>query len=304
MNPILLGGIAAVAWGAHDFAARFTGARIGALMTLLGVTGIGLLALTLWLVIAGAGLPALQPAELWRVGVMGVAFTLATLWLYEAVSRGPFALVSPIVGAYPVSALLFFVATGVRPSFDQWAAIFLVLIGVALVAIAAREEADATGPAGAQADDGTAAISAAALSSGELRRVIVFSALSHVAFAVAITAGQFAAPVYGELEATWLSRIFGLLLIVTLVLARAALRSIPLAWTPVVGAMGLADILALSAVSAAGNAPGAELATVVSSIFGIVAIVLARVFLGEKINRVQWLAIAIVFAGTAYLSAA
>ncbi|MEL7542726.1 MAG: EamA family transporter [Pseudomonadota bacterium] len=302
MNPILLGATAALAWGAHDFAARFAGTKIGVLTTLLCVTATGLIALTLWLVVASNGFPAWQPGHLWLVALMGTGFTLATLWLYEAITRGPFALVSPIVGAYPVTALLFALATGVRPSLDQWLAIAAVIAGVALVALAAQEAPPEASDRITTESDARPTAHAVRMTPNVFRSVLLFSALSHVGFAISITAGQAAAPIYGELEATWLARIFGLAIITAVVIARRAARPVPVAWMPTLTGMGLADTLAFAAVSAAGHAPGAELATVVSSTFGMVAILLAWVFLRERITPGQWMGIAIVFTGTAYLA--
>jgi len=292
VSPVFLGGIAALAWGAHDFGARFAGLRIGVLMTLFCVTVAGLLGLTGWIWFTGGTLPTPRTEGLWLVVLMGAGFTLATLWLYEAVTRGPFALVSPIVGSYPVTALLFFVAIGTRPSMDQWLATAAVIIGVGIVAASAEES------------DGEEASEHAItkLTPEQYRSVIAFAALSHLAFAVSITAGQFAAPVYGELEATWLSRIVGLALVTAVLIHKRAATVVPAAWLPVVSGMGLLDVTALASVSAAGHAASAELATVVSSTFGIVAILLAWIFLRERIRPLQWLGIAIVFGGTAYLA--
>ncbi|MEO0619732.1 MAG: EamA family transporter, partial [Pseudomonadota bacterium] len=227
MNPIFLGAAAAIAWGAHDFAARFAGTRIGVLTTLLCVTATGLIALTLWLLLSGNGFPAWQPSHLWLIALMGAGFTLATLWLYEAITRGPFALVSPIVGAYPVTALMFALATGVRPSLSQWIAIAAVTVGVAIVAVAAREER-----LEAAVDEPANGFPYGHMSRETFRSVLMFSALSHLGFAISITAGQAAAPVYGELEATWLARIVGLAVITAVLIARRAARRVPLSWMP------------------------------------------------------------------------
>lgn len=300
MSPVFLGALAALAWGTHDFGARFAGLRIGVLMTLFCVTLAGFIGLTGYLLVTDTSFPAPQLENLWLIVIMGAGLTLATLWLYEAVIRGPFSLVSPVVGAYPVTALLFFVAIGTRPSSLQWMAIAAVVAGVLIVAASSSDDEESGTNENSEVISSDNAITS--LTPAEYRSVIFFATLAHLAFAVSITAGQFAAPLYGELEATWLSRVVSLALITAVLIGRSGWRKVPVRWTPVVAGMGLLDVTALAAVSAAGNAPGAELATVMSSTFGIVAILLARIFLREPITARQCAGIVCVFAGTAFLA--
>jgi hypothetical protein len=58
--------------------------------------------------------------------------------------------------------------------------------------------------------------------------------------------------------------------------------------------MGLIDALALGLVTAAGSLPKAEYASVSSSLFGVLTVLLAVWFLKEHARPVQWLGIATV----------
>jgi drug/metabolite transporter (DMT)-like permease len=66
---------------------------------------------------------------------------------------------------------------------------------------------------------------------------------------------------------------------------------------PLIGAMGMLDVLALITVISAAAFPDAELATVTSSAFGAVTVVLARVLLKERISPLQFLGLLLIFGG-------
>ena len=65
--------------------------------------------------------------------------------------------------------------------------------------------------------------------------------------------------------------------------------------------MGTFDAIALGLVTAAGSLPRAEYASVTSSLFGVLTVLLAAWFLRERVRAVQWLGIGAVFSGTALL---
>ena len=59
--------------------------------------------------------------------------------------------------------------------------------------------------------------------------------------------------------------------------------------------------VALGLVTAAGSLPRAEYASVTSSLFGVLTVLLAAWILHERVRGVQWLGIAAVFSGIAGL---
>ena len=71
---------------------------------------------------------------------------------------------------------------------------------------------------------------------------------------------------------------------------------------PVLGAMGLLDVAALIAVTTAGSLPDPAIATVASSGFGAVSVILARLFLRERISLLQLLGIVLIFGGVVVLA--
>jgi drug/metabolite transporter (DMT)-like permease len=293
MNPALLGVIAALSWGTHDFAARFPSRDIGPRHAVFGVTLAGFVWLSLWLAATGTA-PALVLDRLWLPALSGISFAFATIWLFAALTAGPIAVVAPIVGAYPTYAVAFALILGSRPTATDWAAMAAVVLGVILVARQGENRGE-TAPADVSPQGAGRA------------RTLGYAFAAGLGFACSLTAGQYAAPHYGEIEGTWLARIFGLAAVTLLCLTGPDGGAARLGrygrWWILLAVMGLLDSLALTAVIAAGHQPNAEIATVTSSAFGAVTVILARLFLKEAVAPMQWGGIVLIFAGVGVLSA-
>lgn len=286
MNAALLGLVAALSWGFHDFFARFPSRAVGPVPTVLAVTFAGLVVLSAWLVIDGGSIAVVWPS-LWLVAVTGIVFAAATLALFSALALGPISIVAPLAGSYPALAMIFAVAQGTRPSLAQWLAIGAVMTGVLLVSRSGAHY-EASGH----------------LPPGKLKTVLGLAFLASVCFAVSLTAGQAAAPIFGDVQTVWLARCFGLGAIGVVYLVRPGKTAIPARWLPLLAIMGVLDVVALSTIVAAGDLPDAAFATVVSSAFGAVTVVLARVVLKEPVARLQAAGIVLIFASVAVLAGA
>ncbi len=284
MNSALLGLVAALSWGVHDFLARFPSRAAGPIPTVLAVTVSGLIVLSAWLLIGGGAIRIVWP-ELWLVAVTGIFFALATLSLFAALALGPISIVAPIAGSYPALAMILAVAQGLRPSATQWLAVIGVMAGVLIVSRSGGrfEESGELPP-------------------GKLRTVLGLAFLASLGFAVALTAGQAAVPIFGDVETVWLARLFGLAAIGVLYLWRSPGAPLPMRWLPLLGLMGCLDVAALSTIIAAGNLPDPAFATVVSSAFGAVTVLLARAFLKEPITPAQLAGMILIFGGVAALA--
>lgn len=114
--------------------------------------------------------------------------------------------------------------------------------------------------------------------------------------------GQAAVPIFGEVTAIWLSRIFGLITIGAIYLMQRPRAELPVRWLPLLGLMGGLDVAALGSIFAAGNLPNSAFAVVVSSAFSAVTVVLARAILKEPIAPIQLFGMALVFGGVAGLA--
>ena len=284
MNSALLGVIAALSWGIHDFLARFPSRAVGPIPTVFAVTLAGLLVLSAWLLIGGDGVKIVW-SELWLVAITGIFFAGATLALFTALALGPISIVAPIAGAYPALAMVLAVLQGARPSLVQWLAVVAVMAGVLIVSRSG----------GHYEQSGE-------LPSGKLKTVLGLALLASLGFAIGLTAGQAAVPIFGEVETIWLARCFGLVSIGALYAWQAPRATLPANWLPVLGLMGCLDVAALGTITAAGNLPSPEFATVVSSAFGAVTVLLARMFLKEPIMPAQLAGIVLIFGGVAVLA--
>jgi drug/metabolite transporter (DMT)-like permease len=120
--------------------------------------------------------------------------------------------------------------------------------------------------------------------------------------ALAQTSGQAAVVELGEITAVWLARIFGLITIGAIYLMRRSRGELPARWLPLLGLMGGLDVAALAAILAAGNLPDPAFATVVSSAFSAVTVILARAILKEPISPIQLLGMILIFGGVAGLA--
>jgi drug/metabolite transporter (DMT)-like permease len=283
MTPGVWGAVTAASWGTADFIARFSGRAVGHHAALFGMllTGSALLSMWVWLTDAALVWAA---DRLWLVGLSGLSIMLATRWLYQGLAHGPISIVSPIVGSYPALIVAFAVVAGVRPSLWQSIAMAATTLGVVIVARSG----------GGSGTD--------ARSRGDLRATILISLASATAFAVGVFTAQLAVPVYGELQTTWLSRLTSLAALLLLFIGRGRPR-IPARWWPAVMSQGCLDTGGYLALYAGSHGAGSEIAAVTASAFGAVTTLLAWILLRESIGWLQWLGIALVFAGVAALSA-
>ncbi|MGI9415586.1 MAG: EamA family transporter, partial [Hyphomicrobiales bacterium] len=255
------------------------------LNTVLAATVVGLVLLSVWMLAGGYALTPHWPS-LWLVALSGVGSALATMWLFAALAIGPISVVSPIAASYPALSVGYAFAMGSRPSALEWLAMAGVMAGVLVVSRATSGASDA---ARAERDN--------------IARVVPLALMSSLAFAVSLTAGQAAAPIYGEVQTTWFARLFGAAVLL-MFFARGTERfDMPLRWWPVFVAMGLLDILGMVTIVAAGHLPQAEIAQVTGSTFGVITVLLGRFLLKEQISRVRWGGIALIFSGVAVLSA-
>lgn len=284
MFAVLLGLAAATCWSIHDL---FTGR-----MTRL----LGPVASAFVVMLVGAAL--LLPIVLWR-GVLwqadgaalrlslalGVAYALGMAALFRAFHLAPVSVVGPLTAGYPALVVMWGVAHGLVPSALQWAAVALTIAGAIIVGRLAHQE-----------DEG------ATLDPAKMPEVALACLIASVSFAAAVVLGQKAAVAMGEFEATFISRFSAALcLLPFLETGIAELRRVT-RLPPGVFIMAAFDVAALTMVNAAGHLPGKEYAAMGISAYGAIAVLLAMVFLGERVARGQWLGIAMIVAGVTALA--
>ncbi|HRX37060.1 MAG TPA: DMT family transporter [Aestuariivirga sp.] len=284
MAAVLLGVAAALFWSMHDVIARSCAARVGpfrmaALVMLAG-------AILLAGVVAWRGTIWVAPREAVIEGLLlGLAYGLGTGGLFKAFSLGPISLVGPVTSAYPVLVVFWGVVHGLEPTATQWLAVAATLAGGIIVA-----------------RSGTVDGGINAVEPGKLPVLLFFCVLAALGYATSIVLGQNAAVTVGEIEATFLSRFTALITIAPFLTVEPRTGTMTRNhWLAILG-MGLCDVLAVISVNASGHFPGKEFAAVGISMYGAIAVILATIFLKEKVSPGQWLGIAMIAGGVATLS--
>lgn len=282
MLALSFGLTAALLWALHDLLARKLSQGAPLLPLVAMVLGAGSLALLPPAAIWGDW--STIPARAWGLAfASGLAMAVAIGGLYKAFSLAPVRLVSPIIGAYPLLTLLIAAAQGRAILPGDWLAVLLIVVGIAIVALAA----------GGDAPESAAAPPMAAMS---------WSVFAAFGFAGTFALAQAATRLGSDLPVMLVGRGIALATILALIgwgghgLLPARGHRLLLA------GMGLLDALALGLVTYSGGLPKAEYAAVSSSLFGVLTVLLATWVLHEKPNPIQWLGIVTVFSGIAILS--
>lgn len=211
----------------------------------------------------------------------GVSFVVATFGLYYAFERGPVRLVAPLIASYPILSVSWAAFQGVPVTLMQWGAVIAIVCGVSFVAALSDTSAEENPPIGP---------------------TIFFSLAAAAGYAGVFALGQSAATLSHDMPSTLVTRVTALLIVGTIF---AALKQ-PV-WPgkqalPWLVAMGIADGIALMLVLSAGALPDAKYASVASSLFGMLTIVLAWMFLKERMTAAQWAGCIVAFAGVGYLA--
>jgi drug/metabolite transporter (DMT)-like permease len=275
MLALGLGLIAALGWGTHDLLVRriAPGAQVLPQLAIVMVVASLVTAPFGWT----KPLPELVPLAL--AVASGSAFFAASLALYSAFARAPASLVAPVIGAYPLPALGFEVLQGHPVSGMEWLAAMLIVAGVAVVAITGERESQRPHPA-----------------------ALPLAFIACLGLATSFALGQEAAARIDPMHATSLARAGGAALaLIVLALWPKGIRAALKRW-PTLLAMGCLDGLALSTVIAAGALAQASYASVASSLFGVVTILLAWAILGERVKLSQGAGIALIFLGLGWLA--
>lgn len=279
MISLTLGLLAALAWGVHDLLVRFLGARLVIPAALLAVLMIGTAA-SIPVALTAGGWHDLSRAAIAAAAASGGAYALGSACLYRAFADGPVRLVAPIIGSYPMITVALAWLTGTDVMSRDWIAVGVIVLGVALVARLSGPEAGGMNG----------------------RRAMISAAVSGVSFAAAFALAQAAARGGADWPAIMVIRaaaIGGVLMFMIAMYRRLVLPAPD--QLPVLFGMGLLDAMALSVVTVAGGLPNPEYAAVVTSIFGVITVILARVFLREHVTYGQWASILVVFSGVGLL---
>ncbi len=284
MIAILLGLFAALCWSLHDILARFYARDIGPnrMAVLVMLIGAALLAI-----------PAMQGSAIWNADatslafavLLGVAYALGVGGLFKAISLAPISVVGPFTAGYPALVVLWGLLNGLDPSAWEWLAFVMILAGAAVVARTGHPDGGVN-----------------AIAQGKLPLVIASCAIACLGYAASVVLGQAAAATLGEFETTFVSRFpAAALLLVPAFSESTRSRPVPrIGWVGII-AMAILDVLAISGINYAGRFPNKELASMGISAYAGLGVLLAMIFLKERVSPGQWLGIAMIVGGVGIL---
>ena len=292
---ILFGLAAALSWGSADFIAQFSARRIGAYRTLFFMQVVGFLSGVLYvlLTIPGHGLSAVA-ADLtghWQLTIfMGGASGLSMLAFYSALERGTVSIVAPIASSYPALTVLLAYASGERLSPARFAGVALALGGVMLASFAEASLGAAAEPSPPGRDSAAA---------GRLAPGVLLAIACALGFGVTYWAlGFYAIPAWGAVNTVLIQRLSTVVWLAAAVVPMRRSLAAPSGngWLLVL-AVGFLDAFGFLLSNHGFESEQVGVITVLGSLFGAVTLVLAFIFLGERLARRQWFGVGLIFAG-------
>jgi len=286
MIAVLFGVFAALCWSVHDVIARSVASAVGGFRTAAWVMVSGFVLLTGYVLWDGSVWQA-SPSAVLSGLLLGFAYGFGVGGLFKAFSLGPVSLVGPITAGYPVLAVLWGVFNGLEPTLLQWSCVGATLLG-AIIVVRSGEP-----------DGGINAVQP-----GKLPVLLFFAVMSVLGYSSSIVLGQQAAVTVGEVDATWLSRPVALLVLLPFAFFDGK-RSV-LTRNQWIGifVMGALDVLGVIAVNTSGHFPGKEFAGIGISAYGALSVIMAMIFLKEKVSPGQWVGMTLTVAAVATMSIA
>jgi uncharacterized membrane protein len=266
----------ALSWGVGDFLGGFASRRIAVLTVLAVSQTIGLVGIALWVWAADDPFPGMF--ELAPAAGAGVAGLIGLGALYRGLAVGAMGIVAPISAVSPLVPLSVDAARGMVPSAPQWLGIALALAGIATLS---REPAS-----------GSRRIAAGA-------PLAVVAALGFGLFVVGIDAGADESAPWAVVAARLASVTIAVA--VALCITRTTLRP-PRSLLLVLVAVGVFDTGANVLVAFATTHGAAGIVGVLSALYPVVTIVLARIVLGERLTASKRVGGAVALCGAALVA--
>lgn len=275
MAAVVLALAAAAAWGTGDFFGGLASRRTHVLAVLAISQLAGLIGVVVWLVVAREGWPG--GANVGPAAGAGLAGAIGLGCLYRGMAIGAMGIVAPISATSPIVPLAVDAAQGRSPQPVQWVGIALALVGVTLVSLE-------PGGAGTRAAAGVGLALVAALGFGLFVVGIAGAADASVPWAVAVARGTAVATV------------------LTAALLVGVRPIAPVALLPMILAVGLFDTGANVLVALATTRGLTGVVAVLSALYPLVTILLARAVLAERLNVRRRLGGGVALMGAAMIA--
>lgn len=277
MAVALLALAGALSWGIGDFCGGIASRRLHVLTVLALSQAIGLGGVLLWVTLAGDEFPGV--AQLIPAGAAGAAGVVGLAALYRGMALGAMGIVAPISAASPIVPLTVDAAKGITPSPAQGAGIVIVLTGIVVLSHERSPTAGTRVAAGAG--------------------LALVAALGFGLFIVGIDAGA-------DESAPWAvvaARTVSVSLAVAVALLVAAPLRAPARLLPLVVGVGVFDTGANVLVAFAVTLGAAGVVGVLSALYPVATVVLARLVLGERLDPWRRVGAVLALGGAALVAA-
>ncbi len=289
---ILLGLTAALAWGSADFLARYSTRKIGSYRTLFFMQMFGFVGLGVYLWQSGEFERLYQRAvwQDWAWATLAALLNIiSSLSLYRAFEVGVLSIVSPIAASYGALTAILAVLSGETLSVTRAFGILAALLGVILASFSLAGSKEKTTRSGNHPGWPPGVVPA------------LFAALCF-GFTFWIL-GFFVTPHLGGVAPIWYIRLLTLGLLATFALPSRQSLKIPSGrvWWFIAG-VGVLDTTAFVSNALGLTTDQVAVVTVLASLFSAVTVVLAWLFLREKLQWSQWLGIGVIFVGIGLVS--
>lgn len=270
--------LGALSWGTGDFFGGLASRRAHVLTVLVLSQAVGLAGVAAWAVASGDSPPGL--ADIVPAVGAGAAGAAGLAALYRGMAIGAMGIVAPISALSPAVPLAVDLVRGDAPAAVQWAGIATALTGVVLLA---REPGGTT-------TRGTGLAAGVSLA--------LVAALGFGLFVVGLDAASDGGATWAVVVARTSSTLVALCAVL---LVSVPLRP-PGGLLPAIAAVGVFDTTANALVAVATTYGSAGIVAVLSALYPLTTILLARVFLSERLNRPRRVGGALALAGAALVA--
>ncbi len=311
---IILGLTGAVCWGGADFAARFASRRVGAYRTLFFMQFFGFIALSVYLKFRGGFFEGIAPGwHPWALATLaGVINMVASLSLYYSFQVGVMSIVAPVSSAYPALTVALAIASGERITALRGAGLAVTLVGVILAATTFTPSAAGPvaaspvneSPVNANPVKESPGKETATKENAHLSKGVGWALLAALGFGVLFWfLGFYVVPAVGPTISVWVIRLTSFsVLALAAIPARQSLKLPGGSVWWLLAAVGFLDTAAFVANNAGLHTGQVSVVSVLASLYGAVTVLLAWIFLREKLERTQWLGIVLIFLGIVLVS--
>ena len=275
----LLGILSALSFGIGDFLARFSSREVGFKNSLFWMLIVGAIFYLILFSFFGNGLNP-NPIGLSNSFLSGILIMFGLLCLYRGLQMGPVSIVAAITASNPLIVFLIRYALGSEPTLLQWLSTLVVISGAIFVSFSANSFQESLG-----------------LTKKQIKESVIISFMVSITLALGLIFSQEATNTLEPLETVIYIRFFSLLGISSILLFTKSKITLTKKAIPILFFQGILETSGYFCLVSAYIFDKASIAVVISSGFGLVTIILARLILKEQISKLQSVGIFLTFLG-------